>query len=44
MKETCRRNWWRINYMGKYVAELGGGLRASSPATEHNPPVQDVGF
>jgi hypothetical protein len=28
----------------KCVAELGSGLRASSPATEHNPLVQDVRF
>jgi hypothetical protein len=30
--------------MEKYVVELGSGLRASSPATEHNPLVQDVRF
>jgi hypothetical protein len=30
--------------MEKYVVELGSGLRASSPATEHIPLVQDVGF
>ena len=30
--------------MEKYAVELGSGLRASSPATEHNPLVQDVRF